>query len=131
MGILDRMSDLLLHRVLRRPREITPFALAQGARLQLDPRNPRRVTVTGGGVRLRGGTVIETIGSKVAFRMAAGQDITGEFSCGCQAGTGTCNVFADGDQINCIAQSGCRNCSMTIIITGAQYRFSKALLSSA
>jgi len=49
--------------LLRRPEEITPFTLEEGAQMVGDPTSPEGARIKGGGVRLEPGWVVKGAGS--------------------------------------------------------------------
>ena len=100
--------------LLRRPREVSPFTLEEGARIEGDPAAPTGARIEGGGLRLNPGFVADIRDNRLLIRQGNGLPLVGTVMCNC-GGAGACMPVQGGEIIFCLSL-GCQGpCSMTFI----------------
>jgi hypothetical protein len=98
-------------RILRRPREITPFTLEPGAQMVGDPTSPEGARVQGGGVQFQPGWVVNVRdgGSRAVFRAGVGYPVAGEVYCDCPGKEGeSCSLLVSGQKVTCGGDACCQ-----------------------
>ena len=83
-GLVNLITAWWRH-LLRRPEEITPFKLEDGAQMVGDPTSPEGARIEGGGVRPEPGVHVKVEGSRAVFRMAPGYPVVVIADCACQS----------------------------------------------
>lgn len=83
-GLVNLITAWWRH-LLRRPEEITPFKLEDGAQMVGDPTSPEGARIEGGGVHVEPGVDVKVEGSKAVFRMAPFYPVVVITDCSCQA----------------------------------------------
>ena len=93
--------------LLRRPREIAPFILEDGAQLTGDPSSSHGAVIDGGRVTLQPDWLYETsgAGTTVVFRKAR-QPKSGTFECYCTENAGSCRAFIGDNSVTCGSVDG-------------------------
>jgi hypothetical protein len=104
--------------LLRRPREVSPFTLEEGARIvEGDPAAPTGARIEGGGLRLNPGFVVDVRENRLLIREGDWLPVVGTINCHCMSGVGDCMPVQLGNIVIC-QQIGCQGPCDLILIPG-------------
>jgi hypothetical protein len=87
--------------LLRRPRDVSPFTLEEGARIEGDPAAPTGARIHEGGLRLNPGFVVDVRENRLLIRQGNGLPVVGTVSCNCMSGVGACMPVQLGQIVIC------------------------------
>jgi hypothetical protein len=127
MAALANLVTAWWRHLLRRPEEITPFKLEDGAQMVGDPTSPEGARIEGGGVHVESGVDVKVEGSKAVFRMAPFYPVVVIADCSCSIfpppPTEGANCFVVGHGTPVLVCTG-SSCCAFLVLANSRLRLS-------
>jgi hypothetical protein len=118
LGNIRRFASTWGRHLLRRPRDVSPFTLEEGARIvEGDPAAPTGARIEGGGLRLNPGFVVDVRENRLLIREGDWLPVVGTIDCQCMSGVGACMPVQLGNIVIC-QPIGCQGPCDLILIPG-------------